>query len=276
MRRAVRTFKNRRHATKLGRIPHSSPPTNHIPRPGSQRSICWHDALKPRCDTMRTATSIRVRIIAATACSPAQCAKICLPPHRCCAAAPSAFPSTTRKLWRGRGRKTWFKWTRLTKASCGERDPRYLKSILFSEFVEILETLNARDIRYLVSYDGRTGNKVHGRRFPAHLRLQLVELEVGRSSQATLLGRNEVTYESVYLSRPLAERLQIRLPTVKAPGRTNEFVAGSLMPKPKPPPPGAVKAGAASPSLRLRTCSIVWPDAMEFTAAESARWLGVR
>jgi DNA adenine methylase len=92
---------------------------------------------------------------------------------------------------------------------CGERDPRYLKSVQFSEFVEVLETLNARDISYIVSYDGRTGDKVHGRRLPSYLRLQLVELEAGRSSQATLLGRAEITFESLYLSQGLAHRLEI-------------------------------------------------------------------
>ena len=93
---------------------------------------------------------------------------------------------------------------------CGERDPRYLKSVLFSEFVEVLETLNARDLSFLVSYDGRTGDKVHGHQLPPHLQLQLVELEAGRSSQATLLGRAEITFESLYLSHALADRLKIR------------------------------------------------------------------
>ena len=93
---------------------------------------------------------------------------------------------------------------------CGERDPRYLKAVLFDEFVEMLDTLNARDISYLVSYDGRTGDKIHGRQLPKHLNLHLVELEAGRSSQATLLGRNEVTFESLYLSPVLAERLHMR------------------------------------------------------------------
>ncbi len=92
---------------------------------------------------------------------------------------------------------------------CGDRDPRYLKSVLFGEFVEVLETLNASDISYLVSYDGRTGDKVHGRRLPSHLQLQLVELKAGRSSQATLLGRAEITFESLYLSPALADRLKI-------------------------------------------------------------------
>ena len=93
---------------------------------------------------------------------------------------------------------------------CGQRDPRYLKAVLFEEFVEVLESLNARDISYLVSYDGRTGARVHGRPLPARLGLQLVELDAGRSSQATLLGRDEVTVESLYISPALAARLNLR------------------------------------------------------------------
>jgi hypothetical protein len=60
---------------------------------------------------------------------------------------------------------------------------------------------------YLVSYDGRTGGKTHGRRLPPSLGLQLVELDAGRSSQSTLLGRAEKTVESLYLSPALVERL---------------------------------------------------------------------
>ena len=92
---------------------------------------------------------------------------------------------------------------------CGERDPRYLKGVLFEEFVEMLEVLKARDISYIVSYDGRTGEKVHGRPLPRDLRLKHIELDAGRSSQETLLGRTAVTYESLYLSPALAERLRL-------------------------------------------------------------------
>ena len=93
---------------------------------------------------------------------------------------------------------------------CGQRDPRYLKAVLFDEFVDVLESLSARDISYLVSYDGRTGERVHGRLLPPRLDLHLVELNAGRSSQATLLGREEVTVESLYLSPALAQRLKLR------------------------------------------------------------------
>ena len=92
---------------------------------------------------------------------------------------------------------------------CGERDPRYLQGVLFHDFVEVLESLNYRDIKYLVSYDGRTGERVHGRKLPVGLRLHHVELHAGRSSQATLLGRAEITVESLYLSPALAGALNL-------------------------------------------------------------------
>lgn len=90
---------------------------------------------------------------------------------------------------------------------CGNRDTRYLASVQFCEFVEVLERLNSRGIRYIVSYDGRTGNKVHGRLLPERLNLTHIELKAGRSSQATLLGRDDATYESLYLSPSLADEL---------------------------------------------------------------------
>jgi DNA adenine methylase len=90
---------------------------------------------------------------------------------------------------------------------CGNRDTRYLASVQFCEFVEVLEQLNVRNIRYIVSYDGRTGNKIHGVRLPEHLSLTHMELNAGRSTQATLLGRDDATVESLYLSPALADEL---------------------------------------------------------------------
>jgi DNA adenine methylase len=92
---------------------------------------------------------------------------------------------------------------------CGERDPRYLQGVLYDEFVEVLASLNSRNIKYMVSYDGRTGGRIHGRKLPEHLQLRLIELDAGRSSQATLLGRAEVTVESLYLSPALDEPLHL-------------------------------------------------------------------
>jgi DNA adenine methylase len=88
---------------------------------------------------------------------------------------------------------------------CGNRDTRYLASVQFCEFVDVLETLNARNIRYIVSYDGRTGNKVYGARLPEHLNLTHMELDAGRSTQATLLGRDEAT-SSRFISPPTGPR----------------------------------------------------------------------
>ena len=106
---------------------------------------------------------------------------------------------------------------------------------MFDEFAQVLETLNARDISYLVSYDGRTGDKVHERQLPKHLNPHLVELQAGRSSQATLLGRNEVTVESLYLSPALTDRLHIRRRYPRLFGRCGERVADKLCPTSRQP-----------------------------------------
>lgn len=96
---------------------------------------------------------------------------------------------------------------------CGNRDTRYLQSVQFCEFVEALNSLNNKGIRYIVSYDGRTGAKTHGRKLPDDLNLTLIELYAGRSSQATLLGRDAVTIESLYLSSSLVNEL-VNVPIV--------------------------------------------------------------
>jgi DNA adenine methylase len=84
---------------------------------------------------------------------------------------------------------------------CKDRDSRYVQGVPFSEFVSELEDLNARGVPFVVSYDGRTGDRVYGSRLPPSLCLYHAELCVGRSTQETLLGRREDTYESLYLSK---------------------------------------------------------------------------
>ena len=86
---------------------------------------------------------------------------------------------------------------------CGQRDSRYFSGINFDDFILTLEKLNQRGISFAVSYDGKRGNKTFGNELPKELNLKKIELEVGRSSQATLLGRNEITTESLYLSPSL-------------------------------------------------------------------------
>ena len=89
---------------------------------------------------------------------------------------------------------------------CGEHDSRYFSGINHHEFVLALEALNERRIAYVVSYDGRRGDKVFGAVLPTYLELSRIELSAGRSSQSTLLGRDEITYESLYLSPALIQQ----------------------------------------------------------------------
>jgi len=90
---------------------------------------------------------------------------------------------------------------------CGDRDSRYFSGIGHTDFVAALEELNTRGISYIVSYDGRRGDKTFGELLPTSLDLTHIELDAGRSSQSTLLGRDEVTYESLYLSQALTDKL---------------------------------------------------------------------
>jgi len=94
---------------------------------------------------------------------------------------------------------------------CASGDPRYVEGVAFDEFVDALAGLNARRIAYIVSYDGRTGSKAFGRPLPDSLSLTRLEIDAGRSSQATLLGRAANTYESLYLSPALVEWLDDKL-----------------------------------------------------------------
>ena len=81
---------------------------------------------------------------------------------------------------------------------------RYRHGTSFEEFVAALEGLLRRGIPFIVSYDGRTGTKRFGRPLPASLGLKHVEVAAGRSTQATLLGKADVTFESLYLSPEIA------------------------------------------------------------------------
>lgn len=86
------------------------------------------------------------------------------------------------------------------------RDNRYIAGVEFEEFVEALRTLNERGIRYIVSYDGKTGDKVIGKSLPEDLNLKHLLINAGVSAQATLNGKPEITYESLYLSPGLVRK----------------------------------------------------------------------
>lgn len=88
---------------------------------------------------------------------------------------------------------------------CLNRDNRYCPKIDHAEFCACLADLNDKGCTFVVSYDGRTGDKTYGQPLPERLQLTHIEVHVGRSTQATLLGRDHDTYESLYLSPTLGK-----------------------------------------------------------------------
>ena len=86
-------------------------------------------------------------------------------------------------------------------------DRRYRRGVGYEELVDVLHTMNEMGMSYIVSYDGRTGGKTHGRLLPRSLELRHFYVNAGRSTQATLLGDERETVESLYLSPALLRRL---------------------------------------------------------------------
>ncbi len=99
---------------------------------------------------------------------------------------------------------------------CSNRDSRYCSKIEHDDFCDALAMLNDKGCMYLVSYDGRMGEKAYGEPLPKRLKLLHIEVHAGRSTQATLLGRHCDTYESLYLSPALAEMVAPNLRWVAA------------------------------------------------------------
>jgi DNA adenine methylase len=85
----------------------------------------------------------------------------------------------------------------------------YAGNIDFNDFVISLYDLNRRNIPYILSFDGRTGDKTFGSPLPEALNLNKIEINAGRSTQATLLSREEYTYEAIYLSPSLTKRIDM-------------------------------------------------------------------
>ena len=93
------------------------------------------------------------------------------------------------------------------QGTSNSRDPRYCAGISRARLVETLFDLNARGVPFLLSYDGRTGNKRYGNELPASLSLRRIPIHAGVSTQSVLLGRPRETVESLYLSPALLGRL---------------------------------------------------------------------
>lgn len=86
-------------------------------------------------------------------------------------------------------------------------DSRYKQGIEYQEFCDYLRNMNSRGLSYILSYDGRRDDRSYGKQLPGDLQLTRYEIDAGRSTQATLLGRVERTYESIFISPALTERL---------------------------------------------------------------------
>lgn len=88
------------------------------------------------------------------------------------------------------------------------RNPRYHQGLDFNRFVRSIEKLNRRGVPFILSFDGQLGEKSYGEPLPDSLQLRHVPIHAGRSAQATLNGKKDMTIESLYLS----PHLKVTLP----------------------------------------------------------------
>lgn len=96
------------------------------------------------------------------------------------------------------------------EGTSGGRDPRYHSGLARERLVSALHDLNRRCVPWVLSYDGRCGDKTYGEPLPVdELKAKHLELEAGRSSQATLNGVVAVTVESLYVSVSLAPKAEV-------------------------------------------------------------------
>lgn len=83
------------------------------------------------------------------------------------------------------------------------KDHRYHQNLNLERFIQNLEFLNERQINYMVSFDGKTGDKAYGNGLPESLGLKKINVNGGISAQGTLNGKHVYTTESLYISSGL-------------------------------------------------------------------------
>ncbi|MDR3154615.1 MAG: Dam family site-specific DNA-(adenine-N6)-methyltransferase [Deltaproteobacteria bacterium] len=83
------------------------------------------------------------------------------------------------------------------------RDSRYFGRLNFQHFIESIEFLNKKDIDFIISYDGESGEKKYGIELPKYLNCSKILLNAGLSTQSILLGKKNITLESLYISNKL-------------------------------------------------------------------------
>jgi len=82
-------------------------------------------------------------------------------------------------------------------------DKRYAEQLARERLIDVLHELNGREVPYVLSYDGKTGDKTYGDPLPGSIEADHLYIHAGRSSQATLSGRDQETVESLYVSKSL-------------------------------------------------------------------------
>lgn len=86
------------------------------------------------------------------------------------------------------------------QGTSGKKDPRYHQGLDFDRFVRNLKDLNERRVPFILSFDGQLGDKKYGQPLPEYLNLKHIPIHAGRSAQATLNGKKDMTIESLYIS----------------------------------------------------------------------------
>ena len=87
------------------------------------------------------------------------------------------------------------------------KDNRYFTGVEFGDFSDSIKTLNRKGVDFIISYDGECGNREYGNELPSSLNCTKFLLNAGLSTQSTLLGKRDTTFEALYVSEGLAERL---------------------------------------------------------------------
>jgi DNA adenine methylase len=103
------------------------------------------------------------------------------------------------------------------------RDKRYFAQLERDNLIDALSVLNSREVPFLLSYDGMCGDIVYGEALPEDLEAKRLLLNAGRSSQATLNGRDHVTIESLYVSKYISVSEDTEI--VKTESQINLFAA---------------------------------------------------
>jgi DNA adenine methylase len=89
------------------------------------------------------------------------------------------------------------------QGTTNSKDKRYASGLARDTLIDALHNFDARNVPYVLSYDGQTGDKTYGEPLPDSIAADHLAIHAGRSSQATLSGRDDSTIESLYVSHSL-------------------------------------------------------------------------